>query len=360
MKILIVTGSSGGHIFPALSLYDSLKRKDKKIDIILALPSRAKQTGIVVEGYSLRYLSLPRVRFNFELSNFAAIIKFINGSLQGLKLVIDFKPDIVVGFGSVDSLPIVAIAWLLRIKTIIHEQNVSPGKANRLLSKFVDTVAVSFPETKDYFGGISKNRLIFTGNPLREELRLVDKQEALKFFGFSADRTTILVMGGSQGSRSINAAFLEAVSFIPDKSKLQIIHITGNNDFLVMDNCYRGLSINIRLFSFLKEMQFAYSASDLAVCRAGATTIQELMFFGLPAVLLPYPFAYKHQLNNAKILEKTGAGIIVNDDESSPANLKNILLGLLNNPEKIKLARAGLKENPKFNAADSLRDAVLA
>ena len=359
MKILIVTGSSGGHVFPALGLFDSLREKDNKIRVLLAMPARATKTGITLDGYDVIFLPLPRLKLNFNFNSFIAIIQFAKGSLQGLKLLIDFKPDIVVGFGSIDSLPILFFAWLLRIKTIIHEQNVSPGKANRLLAKFVDSVAISFSETKNYFP-VSKDKIIVTGSPLRKELKLQDKQRSLKFFGFSEGKFTILVMGGSQGSSSINSAFLEAISLIPDKSKLQIIHITGVQEFLTADNCYRGLNLNIRLFGFFKHMQNAYSASDIAVCRAGATTIQELMFFGLPAILLPYPFAYKHQLKNAQALNDVSAAIIVNDDKTSGVNLKNALEDVINHPDKIKSMRQRLQEIAKPNAGDLLREAVLA
>ena len=140
---------------------------------------------------------------------------------------------------------------------------------------------------------------------------------------------------------------------------MQVIHITGAKEFLVMDNRYRGLDINIRLFGFLKQMQIAYSASDLAICRAGATTIQELVFFSLAAILLPYPFAYRHQLANAQVLKNLGGGIIINDDAAAAASLKNTLEDLLSDPDKIKLMRQRLCEVGKRDAADLLRKAVL-
>jgi len=359
MKILVVTGASGGHIFPALSFLETLKETHKKIDTLLVLPKATVKSRILPNNYEVKYISISTIELSFNFSNFIAILRFLKGSLESLVLLLEFRPSIVVGFGSLDCIPLVGLAWIFRIKTLIHEQNVIPGRANRLLAKFSDRVAISFSETKDYLK-VSPGRIMLTGNPIRQELKIIDKVEALSFFGFNADKFTILVMGGSQGSHRINISFLEAVSKMADTSCFQVIHLTGSGDLDLLNKGYKDLSIKVKLFTFLKEMQYAYSASNLALCRAGATTITELTFFRLPAIIVPYPFAYKHQLSNAKTLERMGTAILIKDDELDGNILREAFGDFINNPDKINFMRSRYKETTTHNANALLIDAALS
>lgn len=359
VRVLVVTGASGGHIFPALSFLDALKDKAKKIETLLVIPSSSIKSQILLEGYKVRYLSISPIKLRLSLSDLIAIFRFLKGSLESLILLIEFRPDIVVGFGSLDSVPLLLFAWLFRIKTLIHEQNVIPGKANRLLAKFVDRIAISFFETKDYFKKSIQQRLTLTGNPIRKQLKRIDKEQALSFFGFEADKFTILVMGGSLGSSRINTCFLKAISKITDKSRFQVIHLTGIKDYDLSNKSYKDLNLEVKLFTFLKDMQYAYSASDLVICRAGATTIAELINFSSPAIIIPYPFAYKHQLSNAKVLEEKGSAIIISDNELNPDSLRQTIQSLVDNPaqlEAMHLAYNGLLESSR----ESLVNAVLS
>ncbi len=359
IKVLVVTGSSGGHIFPALSFLHTLKDKYKNLDTLLVLPKRAKEFGLVPKDWKAGYLSISTIKFAPDFKNLIAVLKFLKGSLESLYLLVEFRPDVVVGFGSLNSIPIILFAWAFRIKTLIHEQNVMPGRANRLLAKFSDKIAISFSETKNYLK--SNHRIVFTGNPIRQELRVVkDRQEALSFFGFDDNKFTILVMGGSQGSHRINVCFLKAILMMPDRSKFQIIHLAGPKDLELLDSGYRDLGVGFKLFTFLKDMQYAYSIADLAITRAGATTIAELAFFGIPAIIIPYPFAYKHQLNNAKVLSKHATAIFIKDNELDPEKLREVLVDLMNNPNKIRLMRSHYNRISKTNANDLLIDEVFS
>jgi UDP-N-acetylglucosamine--N-acetylmuramyl-(pentapeptide) pyrophosphoryl-undecaprenol N-acetylglucosamine transferase len=228
----------------------------------------------------------------------------------------------------------ILFAWFFRIKTLIHEQNVIPGKANRFLAKFCDKIAISFAETRKYLKGYER-KTVLTGNPMRRDLIRMDKAKALDFFGFKEDRLTLLVMGGSQASHRINTAFFKSLSELAADHKLQVIHLCGQKDFDSLDYGYKDLRINYRLTPFLKEMQYAYSASDLAVCRAGATTVSELIFFKLPAVIVPYPFANAHQMANALVLEEKGCALIVEEALLDSGRLFEILRSLIGCPKKI-------------------------
>ncbi len=361
VRILAVAGASGGHIFPAVSFLQAFKKEHADLKALLVIPKRSAKIKITTEEFNVKYISIYPVNLSFTRSNFIALLNFFRGTLESLKFLFDFQPDVVVGFGGLESIPLLFFAWIFRLKTLIHEQNVLPGKANRLLVKFVDKVAISFIETKKYLK-ICPEKIVLTGNPVFERLELVAKKEALEFFGLNENKFTILAIGGSQGSRSINSAFLGAIATMSNNYKVQVIHITGTADYDFLTKRYKDLSkiVNAKIFSFLKEMQYAYSACDLAVTRAGATTIAELLCFKLPAVIIPYPYAYNHQSENAKILQNLGAAVVIEDNEGMSQELKNILDGFVNNPEKIKVMRNNFNNyNVKSNAGDLLVNAAL-
>ncbi len=305
MKILAVGGLSGGHIFPALSFIDRLREKQGNIETILILPRSDIASRIEKLDYKVEYICVSPLKLRIDFKNSVALFNFFRATLQSIVILSTHKPDIVVGFGSLVSVPMVILAWLFRIKTLIHEQNVIPGRANRLLAIFSDKIAISFTQTQDYFRKYER-KVVFTGNPIRRQLVRIERIKALEFFGFSDDKFTILVMGGSQGSHRINLEFLRAISAISDKFNFQVIHLAGLKDFVLLQDGYKDLGANIRLLSFCEQMQYAYSACDLVISRCGATTIAEIMSFSLPAIIIPYPFAYRHQMANAKVLERKG------------------------------------------------------
>jgi UDP-N-acetylglucosamine--N-acetylmuramyl-(pentapeptide) pyrophosphoryl-undecaprenol N-acetylglucosamine transferase len=355
MKILIVTGASGGHIYPAIAFLENLASGERKDEALLVLPSRSIKADFSSCQYPIKYISSGRVSFAFNRRSILAFLSFLKGGWESFLILVKFRPDVVVGFGSIDSIPLVILAWFFRIKTIIHEQNLLPGKANRFLARFADKVAVSFPESKSYFG-LTANKIVLTGNPIRSSLKKLNKDEALNFFGFDKERFTILVMGGSQGSSHINSAFINALNLIEGKGALQVIHLLGKNERSEALEAYAKINIKAKVFDYFNAMEFAYSAANLAVTRAGASTVAELIYFKLPAVFFPYPFAYKHQLENAKVLSGRGCAVVMNeknlDEKIFPESLellikdKNILNKMVSNFDSFPLAFAAhrLKE----------------
>ncbi|MEW6101424.1 MAG: undecaprenyldiphospho-muramoylpentapeptide beta-N-acetylglucosaminyltransferase [Candidatus Omnitrophota bacterium] len=359
MRVLIATGSSGGHIFPALSLFEALKSKDAKIELRLVLPQRAKLSYALFPDFKeIRYISTAPLKLKADTQNLFALFRFLKGALQSLNILLEFNPDVVVGFGTLDCLAIIFFSWLFRIKTLIHEQNVLPGRANMFLSRFCDKIAVSFPETKKYFN-VSPEKIVHTGNPLRRELQGIDRQSALRFFGLNEGLFTILVMGGSQGSASINRIIPQALSMLEAHAHLQVIHLTGQKDYDKTMNFYSGLKITVSLSTFLEKMHYAYSASDIAVSRAGATTIAELMHFRVPSILIPYPFAYKHQSLNATVLKEHNAAVIIEEERLKPENFKETLESFINNPNKLQQMRQALDGLYLEGAATRLVNEVL-
>lgn len=358
VRILVVTGASGGHIFPALSFLDGLRAKVVNFKTLLVLPRKSIKNPIENFDCQINYISISPVKLRLDFINLFTILRFLKGSLESILIVLSFKPDIVVGFGSLVCIPIVLFARFFRIKTLIHEQNVIPGRANRFMAKFTDTIAISFAETKDYFKA-HQRKIILTGNPLRKKLKKHDRKEALYFFGLNPVKFTILVMGGSSGSHRLNLGFLKAISRISAKHHLQLIHIAGLRDYEFLRNSYKNLALNLRLFSFLSDMQYAYSACDLIVSRAGATTIAEIIFYRLPAIIIPYPFAYKHQLANAKVLDKIGSAVIIQDSQLDTDILEKTIEDFIDNPDKVNVLRSYYVPIPDSSTDDLLVNEVL-
>ena len=261
MRILVATGSSGGHIFPAIALSDSLRNSGQ--NVLLVLPQKS-QNNITVASGQIKYIRAANVNFDLSSKNICNIYSFLWGAWESFRIILKFKPDVVVGFGSLNTAALIFWAWLFRIKTIIHEQNVICGRANKLLAKLVDRVAISFDQTRNYLN-ITAEKIVLTGNPLRRDLVRLDRKEALDFFQFKEGKFTVLITGGSQGSHRLNAVCLEALSAYQEKDSLQIIHISGKQDFSWFKAEYASSGLNYNLFDFFPQMQYAYSAADLVI-----------------------------------------------------------------------------------------------
>jgi UDP-N-acetylglucosamine--N-acetylmuramyl-(pentapeptide) pyrophosphoryl-undecaprenol N-acetylglucosamine transferase len=353
MRVLVAAGGSGGHIFPGLSFLDALKLKDPQAQVLLVLPKRSKNTVVLPEGCRASYISICPLKKRIDLSSFVASINLLKGIFESIFLLVEFKPDLVVGFGGIESVPIVFFAWFFRIKTLLHEQNVIPGRANRLLAKFVDRVAVSFPDSLGSWK-LSPGRFLVTGNPIRRQLAPLNRDQAREFFGLQKDKFTILVMGGSQGSQRINTGALKAFSGLNNKSSFQVIHLSGPVSQDSVQNNYKSFSIDAKVFPFFGPMEYAYSAADLAIARAGATTISELVAFSLPAILVPYPYAYRHQEANARVLSMKGCAFIVKDEELEAPALRQAVSSCIANPGVLSSMRSQFAQFGKNMAAELL------
>jgi UDP-N-acetylglucosamine--N-acetylmuramyl-(pentapeptide) pyrophosphoryl-undecaprenol N-acetylglucosamine transferase len=336
MKVILATGSSGGHIFPAMALMQRLK--DSGVDVLMVLPKKDNGVRVEIAPGELRYIRAAEMDLKSVSRSIKGVYKFLLGAWDSFRIVAKFKPDTVIGFGSINTVALLFWAWLFRIRTVIHEQNVLPGKANRLLARFVDKIAVSFAGTGKYLKA-SPRKIALTGNPLRKDLARMDRHEALDFFGFRDGKFNILITGGSQGSHKLNIACSGALSACGQKEALQVVHISGHADFNQVSQAYSSCGIAHKVFEFLSGMQYAYSAAELVICRAGATTIAELERFNLPALLVPYPFAYAHQSANASVLADCGCALVIDDEELCVEKIREVLMSILNDRGRLNVMR---------------------
>ena len=323
MKVLIVAGGTGGHILPALVLARDIKIRN--IGQVLFVISSRKQDREIISGKGVDFTTLPIASLQskniFSVLNFLA--RLFIGTIESAYLLLKFKPDTVVGFGGYVSGPIVLLASLSGIRTIIHEQNVCPGKANRILARFVNKITIGFLDAKSYLKSF-ESKIIFSGNPLRDGLKRDNRAKA-------ADSFNVLIIGGSQGAHKLNTIVPEAASLIEkdNRSMLNFIHIAGKKDLEEVEKSYEKIGIKNRVFSFTEHMARLYNECDFVISRAGAMTVSELLTLEIPAILVPYPYAGGHQKLNAMVLEKIGSGILLEEKNLTPYAMRDAILKLM-------------------------------
>lgn len=329
MKIIFTGGGSGGHIFPIIAISREIKKKcGNQIELSYIGPEDEFASKLFFkEGMKTNFILSGKVRRYFNTNAFLEnildiFIKIPIGIVQAFLILFFTAPDLVFCKGGYGSLPTTIAAWLLRIPVFLHESDVTPGLANKILSHFTHSIFVSFPvKQTSYF---NTNKMISVGNPIREELLQVDYNSAKKEIGIVSDKQVLLILGGSQGSTRINDLIFQILPKL--LTKIEIIHQTGYKDF------ERALS-DLQAFTpkelhpyyhpqpFLNEVQIKNSmaSADLIVCRAGAGTIFEIAAMKKPSILIPLPeAAQNHQVKNAYAYAESGAGVVVEEANLTP------------------------------------------
>lgn len=361
-RVLIACGGSGGHIFPGLSIASELKKRCATIEIFFICTQKAQDIAILSK-YNYKFKAIPAAGLNYpflSLHYWKSLVKLFWGFVNCFIIIRQYQPDLVVGFGGYLSVPVIIIAFLLKIPALIHEQNFIPGLANRFLGRFVKKIALTFKETAKFFHNQSK--IILTGNPLHPEiLKTISRATALNKFGFSEGKFTILVMGGSLGSHKINQTFAEMFASMdkPQRESFQIIHITGSADYESIQSRYREMEAVYQCFSFLEEINCAYKIADLVIARAGANTISEISHYSRLAILVPHPNRKIHQKENALALSREKAAVVIFNEDLTPVRLKSELLDLVSNQGKAALMRERAGEQAFDGAAVILAEAIL-
>lgn len=285
------------------------------------------------------------------------------GTLESINILKGFKPDVVVGMGAYVSLPVVGAAVLRQIPTVIHEQNAVPGLVNRVLGKVATAIAVSYPDMSKYFP--SGKKVEFTGNPVREEILQAKRSEAVKNFKIDKARKVLLVFGGSRGAKRINEAVVEAYDEWRAREDLQIVHATGNINYGSVKEAIEKIkspkdTLLYNVYPYIDNIGEAYAIADLLVCRSGATTVAEITAKGLPAILIPYPYATdNHQEKNGRQLEKLGAARVILDHDLNGRLLAETVTSLISDEDELLRMSGASKQFGQPNAADVLAKLVL-
>ena len=332
VNIIIAGGKTGGHLFPGIAVAQALKEQLNHVRILFV------GTGTPFEVETLSQYGFPHLAIDSEgikgkgvWQKITAVARIPRSVLQAMQIIISFKPDLVLGVGGYSSGPVLAGARLLGTWTAIQEQNALPGVTNRILSRMVHKIFISFKETRGLPRGAD---IVYTGNPIRKTASLpvvpTEKPRALP-----GEKLILLVTGGSQGATSINKAFMEAVTLLDDPLAYTIIHQTGRADLERVKARYRTMGVNATVQAFFHDMPEHQRSADIIICRAGAGTLSEITALGKPAILVPYPHAADdHQRYNAMALEKEGAAMMMADHDLNGKALAAAIEDLRKHPEK--------------------------
>lgn len=366
MHILFAGGGTAGHINPALAIADYIKERhpDAKISYI-GTPDKLEAKLVPQKGYDFYTIEVAGFQRKLNTKNIKrnidAVKKAVTASKRAKELLIELKPDIVVGTGGYVSGPVLREAAKLNIKTAIHEQNAFPGVTTKMLSKNADAVMLAMPEAEKYLN-LNKKPVI-TGNPVRVELSGISKEEARKKLGFE-NRPMILSFGGSLGARHINEATEELIKWHNGTDKLYHIHGTGKVGFETMkehlSNDSVTLSKNVEIREYIEDMDVCMAAADLVICRAGAITLSELQLLGKPSVLIPSPFvAENHQFHNAMTLKRAGAAEIIEEKDLTGEKLIEIVSMLIENKPKLEKMSNSAKKSAINDANERIYNVIM-
>ena len=357
MKVLIATGGTGGHVHPALATARELTRRG--CAVVLAGAFGAAEQKVRDEGFACVPIAPRGFVSKGFLRKAEAVGAMAVALVRCIGIVRRVKPDVVLGFGGYSSFPVAAAGVLTGVRTMVHEQNAMPGQANRLLGRFVQRVALGFRDAAAFF---PDGKTVWTGNPLRPFDAAVPRAQACTRFGLDPERCTVFVFGGSQGAHAINTNIPGVLADAPPGLAVQVIHITGKNALAAVTERYRALGVKAFVRDHTDEMPLAYAAADLVVGRAGAGTVTELGFLGVPAVLVPYPGAGDHQKYNARVLERLGTASIIEEKSLRQDILRDkIFSHLRRDPDGSARARnrEKLKDDFVGDGAGRLCDEVL-
>lgn len=352
---LIVAAGTGGHLYPGIAMARSILKQGQQMandpgwDVIFAV--RQGDMGKMLlerEGFQVVEFSGQGWPRRISLKTFAFPFKVVAGFCQAWSFLDKRNPRIVAGMGGYLSFGVLVAARLKGIPTLIHEQNVLPGLTNRILGRFVKSVAVSFPESEKYF---SNKGVWVSGLPVRAEIGRVSRAEGRKHFGLTEHRTTLLVFGGSLGASRLNQVASQSWPLLNDLSdQFQVLHIAGERDYACIEAGYKTLPVKAAVLPYCHDMAAAYGAADLVICRAGASTVAELLVAQRPAILVPYPYASEdHQIYNAEVLVQRALAQVILEKDLTPEVLAKRLRPYLEQVERLE----ELKQRYAMLALDS-------
>ncbi len=350
MRLVVGGGGTGGHLFPGIAIAEAFIEWEKGNEVLFIGTERGIEMRILGEkGFRLKTIGVKPIKGRSILEKIKAIWGLPRSILDAVSILREFKPDMVIGVGGYASAPVLIAAWLMGIKRVLHEQNVIPGMANRILKYFTHHIFISFEGAKRYF---PKNKTTLTGMPVRKDLFSFINNDN----GNKRDKFNIFIFGGSAGAHRINEKMLEALDYLEGiRSSLRLIHQTGFNDYEWVSSYYRAKGFEAIVKPFFDDMGRYYKISHLVICRAGASTIAELAICGKASILIPYPYAaHNHQFINAKQLVEIGAAMMIEDRELTGKGLSEKIIFIFEHPEEREKMEKAVKAIAMPDAAKDI------
>lgn len=344
-KAIITTGGTGGHIYPALSVAKGLLKKDVEI---LYIGSKTRMESIMVPKENINFIGLDIQ----PVKSFKSIFKLLTSVLKAIKIIKKEKPDVIIGFGNYISLPTITAAFLMRIPFYLQEQNVNLGLTNRLYYKFARKTFLAFEKTYDDIPLKYQHKFKVTGNPLREEIYNIDREEEREHLKVEEEEKILLVTGGSLGAKSINEAVLKEWKNIQKDKKIRVYWATGNSHYDDITSKIEKKNTKDIIKPYFQNLINIMAAADLVICRAGALTISEIIELKKPSVLIPYNSVKVGQYENAIILKEREAAVLFNNNEAEKA-LKNAI-DLIRNDRELEKMKLKIKVLKNVNATETI------
>ncbi|WOD44366.1 undecaprenyldiphospho-muramoylpentapeptide beta-N-acetylglucosaminyltransferase [Hwangdonia lutea] len=354
-KIILSGGGTGGHIYPAIAIANEIKSRFPDAEFLfVGAKDRMEMEKVPQAGYKIKGLWISGIQRKLTLKNGAFPFKVMSSLFKSSKIIKSFKPDIAIGTGGFASGPLLYVAASNKIPTLIQEQNSFPGITNKLLGKKVDKICVAYDNLERFF---PKDRLIKTGNPVRQDLLDIETKtvEAKNHFNLKHGKYTLLVIGGSLGSKRINELIEKELDFL-DTQNVQIIWQCGK--LYYQQYKIYGNTKNVQVYEFLNNMDFAYAAADVVISRAGAISVSELCIVGKPVIFIPSPnVAEDHQTKNALAVVNNNAALLIKEEDLD-ADFENKFSQLIASAEKQKELGANIKKLALVNATKEIVDEV--
>ena len=358
LKILISGGGTGGHIFPALSIADEIKRRYPDADILfVGAESRMEMERIPAAGYKIIGLPVRGLIRKLTFENIKVVLDFLKSKRMAKQIIKDFKPDVAIGVGGYASAPLVRAAENLGIPSLLQEQNSYAGVTNKMLAKKAERICVAYDKMERFFPA---RKILNTGNPVRSiSINSELKKEALSHFKLKGDKPVLFVMGGSLGARTINQALLKNIDELAHE-EVDVLWQTGKYYAKSIQEQLAGKKLpNVQITNFVSRMDLAYNLADLIISRAGALSLSELCLVGKPSILVPSPnVAEDHQTQNALALVNSGAAEMVKDANAGEELVPKALI-LLKDSTKLKSLGENALKLAKPEATKTIVDEVM-
>lgn len=364
-KILFATGGTGGHINPALAVAGYIRENYPQAEILfVGTADRMEAQLVPAAGYDFKTIEIQGFSRELNFEGLKHNIKTVNllfkSEGQAKKIIEDFKPDVVIGFGGYVSGPVLSVAARMGIPTAVHEQNAFPGVTNKNLAKKVDVVMLTAPEAEKLLK--PKNPCVVTGLPIRGEIISANKEFARAEMKLDS-RPLILSMGGSLGARAISEAVKYLILHRFEKKDCYYLHATGKAGASMIDDIGKDADLNtnpqIMLREYINDMDRCLAAADLVVCRAGASSLSEIQALGKPSILVPYPYAAEnHQYYNAKTMSDRDAAILIEEKDFTGERLLSEVEKLLSKPERLKKMGENARAMAILDASQRITECV--
>jgi UDP-N-acetylglucosamine--N-acetylmuramyl-(pentapeptide) pyrophosphoryl-undecaprenol N-acetylglucosamine transferase len=351
MKVLFAAGGTGGHIYPAIAVANELMRRDPACEVLFVGTARGLETKIVPDnGFQLSLIDSSGLKSVGLIGKIKGLSVLPKSFLEARHLMKQFRPHVVVGAGGYVSGPVLMMAAIMGVPTLVMDSNALPGFTNRQLARFVDKAALTFDEALPFFG----KKGVVTGNPVRTDFFGLEPKERTEVFH-------ILIFGGSQGARAINNAVADSLADITDVAgNISFTHQTGEGDFEKIRELYnRSEFSNADVRPFITDMVSEFAKADIVICRAGATTCAELAAAGKAAIMIPLPTAADdHQRKNAEAMERAGAAKMVLQRDLNGKRIADEIRSVVADPVQITKMEAAAKSLGRSDAAEQTADII--